>query len=1327
MVCFVLLSVSAKVHVSLPCRDRHFRRFESLELLDKALKTAPVVEIWREARENCLAERALAHLPSTRADGASCAPAVSAAALHAALEGGASRLVFFRDSVLNRLLSFFKHRFFKWVNSKPCHVCGHGTSNAGRAEPSEEERRGAAGVVELHRCTSAACGATTRFPRYNDPLTLLDTREGRCGEWANAFCALCVGLGFDTRHVHDSTDHVWTEVWSEGQERWLHADSCEQATDTPLMYETGWNKKLQHITAIGRDEVVDVTRRYTRQLPEVLARRAEGVPEAALAAVLEGLARMQLYTCMHPPVTPAREVFVAERAASEQRELEFVSTHSSGELKPGEMQGRLSGSAEWRIGRGEMGAGLAGELPAPATEAEAVARAGAAAGAATDDTSDVGAALARMTGRAAASASPLSAQGSSAGWRRCAAVPGSRGLAAATAIAGGVAVMAVRAGPGGEPQQVVWTEPAQLLAPHASASPSGSAGEKDVWRALPVTYIRRGCESAILAASGIRSAPVPAEGAEFPEASCQVTALASTWASGGTEVFAGTADGRLFGLRLAQTAEVADSGVSGRATRGWHAALLAALPGGLAVTALEISGGALFAVTALPVRSSAAGTGGEGRAAAVQGSAVWRWGVSVSGSASLLATAASSPPTEPPSASSASSAVVGPGFDRVGSIPSPATAIACAPDGLTLAADATSLLLAVGSPLPEHDGAADGSEDLLLALGRSPLADLVLADSPPPSTSSSTSSSSVAAAASAGDDGEAAALADGAAVMRALRFCTVAAAEPGTAASDAPCLTVRHPRLQPIGYPLVFQLAIGESSSSTSASSAGAAATAAAGWVSSESAIRDALAGRSAAWIGLVRVGNEAAGAGSSWAGLRSAKIASMGAVTTQIDAVNAAEAETMACTWSREAASLVASTVTIAGDGDSGAQCRVNVALPAHRVPTAPGVYALRLHASSSASSALATLGHVCVAHPPMLAGPATVIDALGETPLSDADSTLAAVLRPQSGTGMPMPGEGSACECDVASRAVMVGRILPKDAAEAAACASSLAVDAGEAVAGASPSLTLLAGPPEDVAPLVIGALEVRAAQPAAADAEAAEPAAAAAAAASSAASGSASPGSALTCVGWSTLAEWLPFAPLPHEEASDDSEATAAAASQSQPVLLALHEGFLFIQPSGAASLFTAAPAVLLAARRAAQGARQSLPSPWALGCPDPHPAAPAAVPQASEAAAAMPPGARLRGGAAAAAPPSPADRVPAAALSPAVRATAYLRMRSTGCGSNGCTVPNCRGGDKSPKDAAAVKAARREAMLLAAAHTADICARALSKQRRAAAKATRSPAK
>ena len=175
---------------------------------------------------------------------------------------------------LQALLEWFKKDFFTWTNKPKCIKCGVDGSqmeDLGYVHPNNEEREYGASRVEGYKCKT--CRIVTRFPRYNSPVKLFETRTGRCGEWANAFTALCIAMGYTARLVLDWTDHVWTEVWSEKRQRWLHCDSCENAMDSPLVYEAGWGKKLSYIISFGRDEVLDTTRRYTRRWPEVLSRR----------------------------------------------------------------------------------------------------------------------------------------------------------------------------------------------------------------------------------------------------------------------------------------------------------------------------------------------------------------------------------------------------------------------------------------------------------------------------------------------------------------------------------------------------------------------------------------------------------------------------------------------------------------------------------------------------------------------------------------------------------------------------------------------------------------------------------------------------------------------------------------------------------------------------------------------------------------------------------------------------------------------------------------------------------------------------------------------
>ncbi|XP_041823223.1 peptide-N(4)-(N-acetyl-beta-glucosaminyl)asparagine amidase isoform X2 [Melanotaenia boesemani] len=240
------------------------------------------------------------------------------------------------------LLRWFKQDFFSWVNCLPCSRCGGPTQNAHSLSPSADDLRWGAHRVENHFCQS--CQFSTRFPRYNDPEKLLETRRGRCGEWANCFTLCCRALGLEARYIWDSTDHVWTEIYSPSQRRWLHCDSCENVCDKPLLYEVGWGKKLAYVLAFSKDQVVDVTWRYSCKHPEVLTRRTR-VQEAWLLHTINGL-----NTSRQHVLSPDRKRELTERLLVEL--VEFISPKKP---KPGELGGRNSGSLAWRLARGETG------------------------------------------------------------------------------------------------------------------------------------------------------------------------------------------------------------------------------------------------------------------------------------------------------------------------------------------------------------------------------------------------------------------------------------------------------------------------------------------------------------------------------------------------------------------------------------------------------------------------------------------------------------------------------------------------------------------------------------------------------------------------------------------------------------------------------------------------------------------------------------------------------------------------------------------------------------------------------------------------------------
>lgn len=245
-----------------------------------------------------------------------------------------------RDCLILVLLDWFKGSFFQWVDKPLCAYCGSMTFAIGVVQPTPEEAFWGAGNVESYKCQN--CGKKTRFPRYNHPAKLLETRQGRCGEWANCFTLICRAMGFESRHVLDWTDHVWTEIYSEAQQRWLHCDACENSCDKPLIYEAGWGKKLSYIIAFSHEQVLDVTWRYSAKHDEVRKARTlvtEEWLEKTLAKLTEERQRN---------LTEERRKVLMDRQVKELVEFFTIKT-----VRDGELQGRVSGDLAWRLLRGE--------------------------------------------------------------------------------------------------------------------------------------------------------------------------------------------------------------------------------------------------------------------------------------------------------------------------------------------------------------------------------------------------------------------------------------------------------------------------------------------------------------------------------------------------------------------------------------------------------------------------------------------------------------------------------------------------------------------------------------------------------------------------------------------------------------------------------------------------------------------------------------------------------------------------------------------------------------------------------------------------------------
>lgn len=249
----------------------------------------------------------------------------------------------YQERLAKELLRYFKDEFFTWCDKPTCIKCDTSKHQVGISgdHPTAEESRFECSMVEKYSCN--ACSNITRFPRYNNPIKLLETRTGRCGEWCNTFILILKSFGFETRYIWNKEDHVWCEVYFSHLKSWVHLDPCEKSFNQPFIYSNNWNKSMSYVIAFGSDAVVDVSKRYIlkNQLPrdQIDEEDLKFLTRYLTKSLRKGLSDNELYE-------------LACRDELERMKLDKVTFESN--TKTAKI-GRISGSADWKKSRREDG------------------------------------------------------------------------------------------------------------------------------------------------------------------------------------------------------------------------------------------------------------------------------------------------------------------------------------------------------------------------------------------------------------------------------------------------------------------------------------------------------------------------------------------------------------------------------------------------------------------------------------------------------------------------------------------------------------------------------------------------------------------------------------------------------------------------------------------------------------------------------------------------------------------------------------------------------------------------------------------------------------
>lgn len=270
----------------------------------------------------------------------------------------------YEDFIVLEVLNYFKHDFFKWVNKPECPQCNQNSDNMipiGASGPPSNNPDEISNI-ENYKCKS--CGIAVDFLRYNNPVKLLETKQGRCGEWVNCFILILQALlGTETqiRYVWNNEDHVWCEYYSSSLQRWIHLDPCEGVFDEPNLYCENWGKKMSWCIGFGETYIMDLSNKYITK-PDKQINKLESVSNlrnvekfidilnrGKLVKFYQGLKFMNLdddeaLTRIY------NQVIVIRNIEEKSNQNEIVKANTTEIPK-----GRQTGDAEWTKSRGEDG------------------------------------------------------------------------------------------------------------------------------------------------------------------------------------------------------------------------------------------------------------------------------------------------------------------------------------------------------------------------------------------------------------------------------------------------------------------------------------------------------------------------------------------------------------------------------------------------------------------------------------------------------------------------------------------------------------------------------------------------------------------------------------------------------------------------------------------------------------------------------------------------------------------------------------------------------------------------------------------------------------